>query len=222
MISDERIMGFVEGEGCFSVAIQRAIDRRPRKGAKKRVWARPAQGFWVKPNFKITSVEEENAVLYAIKERFGFGKVYTQPRTGNLRNISNYCVQKSEDLKKIAEFFKGQTFHTSKGRSFQLWCQCLEIFLKGEHLTKEGLLRICELRDQMNPTRLGIKNARKADTIRQILEIKPERIEAHAKAAQSLHNPNLPGVENWCEKYQGNHKLAPFKVLPKPTAQATP
>jgi len=32
MISEERIMDFVEGEGCFSITIQRVIDRRPRKG----------------------------------------------------------------------------------------------------------------------------------------------------------------------------------------------
>ena len=124
MISDDYIMGFVEGEGCFSMAISKEIDRRPRKNKWKAVWKKPCLGFKVKPTFRITAVEEEKAILYAIKEQLGVGEVYNQKRTGNSKNVSNYCVQNLEELTKIEEFFKDKPFLTSKGNSFQLWAKC--------------------------------------------------------------------------------------------------
>ena len=125
MISDERIMGFVEGDGCFSIAIAKYIDRKPRKGKWKSHMKNPAIGFKVKPSFNVTSVAEENAILFAIKERFGFGHVYTVARKGNNKDCSNYLVEKTEDLLKLIEFFKKQQFYTSKGKSFELWVQCM-------------------------------------------------------------------------------------------------
>ncbi|MBI4044536.1 MAG: LAGLIDADG family homing endonuclease [Candidatus Diapherotrites archaeon] len=206
MISDERIMGFVEGEGCFCIAISKYVDRKPRKGTKRAYWKNPAIGFKVKPNFKVGVVEEDNAILYAIKERFGFGEVYTQKRTGNLKNCSYYCVQKTEDLQKLIDFFKSQQFYLSKGKSFQYWAECIELFKNKQHRTKEGFLRICELREKMN-SKLGGKNVRKLEDIKKILELKPEHIEVHLSKnePQILHNLNVPGSKEWYQNRKGNH-----------------
>jgi len=217
MISDDYIMGFVEGEGCFSIAIGKDIDRKPRKGGKKAAWKKPALGIRVKPTFRVTAAEDENAVLYAIKERFGIGSIYTQQRKGNSsrnkRPVTHYYVQSFKDLQIIEDFFKNKTFYTSKGNSFKLWQECLEIIKNKGHLTKEGLLRICELRDKMNP-RLGGKNSRTADIIKNILEIKPEHIEVHAKQAQLIHNPNQLDITKWHRKRQGAFKLEEINPLP--------
>ena len=110
MISDDYIMGFVEGEGCFSVAIQKEIDRRPRKTKIRAKWKKPSLGFKVTPNFRVTAVSEENAVLYELKERFGAGEVYSKKRitggTPNTKPASDYCVQSVSDCAKIVEFLR--------------------------------------------------------------------------------------------------------------------
>jgi len=111
-----------QGVSCH--LISKEIDRRPRKNKWKAVWKKPCLGFKVKPTFRITAVEEEKAILYAIKEQLGVGEVYNQKRTGNSKNVSNYCVQNLEELTKIEEFFKDKPFLTSKGNSFQLWAKC--------------------------------------------------------------------------------------------------
>src|SRR3989344_503146 len=117
MLSDDYIMGFVEGEGCFSITIQKDIDRKPRKGDKKAAWKKPALGIRVKPTFRVTAAEDENAALYAIKERFGIGSIYTQQRkknpNGNIRPVTHYYVQSIKDLQTIEEFFRNKTFYTS-------------------------------------------------------------------------------------------------------------
>jgi len=206
MISDDYIMGFVEGEGCFSVAIQRYIDRKPRK--TKTIARRKDQsiGFTVRPSFRITAVAQENAVLYAIKDRLGVGNIYTQKRGGNARSASHYYAQTIAELEKIKEFFSGKEFYTSKGESFRLWLECLKIIREGRHLTKKGLLEICELRDKMN-FRLAGKNSRTTEMIKEILENKPGNIEAHANQSKLIHNANTNLVEKWFEKRQGCHRI---------------
>lgn len=221
MISDERIMGFVEGEGCFCIGIQKEIDRRPRKKGKRNNRKKPAILFKVRPSFRITAVEAENRILYAIKERLGVGNVYTQPRAGNLRNASHYYVQTLKDLGKIVLFFKNKEFYTSKAESFKLWLECLEIMRKKGHLTKEGLLRICEIRDKMNP-RIGGKKSRSLELIKHLLEVKPEHIVAHANQ-KLIHNQNPGGLDlsKWYQKRKGKHELEKIVKLPENPLTAT-
>lgn len=209
MLSDDYIMGFVEGEGCFSVAIGKYIDRKSRKTKTKGRWKKPSLGFQVRPSFKVTAASDEASVLYKLKERFGCGEVYARQRKNcspNTRPASDYCVQSFVDLLKIKEFFSNQTFHTTKGESFRLWSKCLEIMEEGRHVTKEGLLEICKLRDKMN-FRLGGKNSRSTEMFKNLLELNPEHIEFHAKQQKLIHNHRDSVLENWCEKNQGCHKI---------------
>lgn len=122
MISDDYIMGFVEGEGCFSIGIGKYIDRKPRKTKTKAKRKKPSYGFRVSPSFRVTAVEDEVSVLYAIKERLGVGEIYTQPRKNqpNARPASQYYVQTFVELDKIVEFFRDKKFYTTKGESFLL------------------------------------------------------------------------------------------------------
>lgn len=36
MISDDYILGFVEGEGCFNVTVAKYWDDKPRRGIRRR------------------------------------------------------------------------------------------------------------------------------------------------------------------------------------------
>ena len=173
MISDERIMGFVEGEGCFSIGFQRYVDQRPRKRKwrKKRNHIKNPYIWKVCPSFRIACVNQDRTILEEIMEKLGVGKIHLYKRseeTQNYRDIAHYYVQTFSELLKVKEFFEKQRFYITKGQDFQKWAQCLEMMQRKEHLTPEGLLKICELREQMN-TRLGKTAMHKMNEIKYYL-----------------------------------------------------
>jgi hypothetical protein len=205
MLSKDYILGFVEGEGCFSITIGRSIDRKPRMGkwvAKKK----NPHLFQVKPAFRITSVEANLPLLEEFKQAFGCGSVYTQKRgdlNPRISNSSYFYTKSFAEAFKIKEYFSAFDFKTTKGKDFILWSKCLDIIASGRHLTKEGFLEICVLRDQMNfrPT----KNKWSKEEIQRILEEKPCHILSNIDTNQQqlIHNNNSFS-ESWLEIKQGN------------------
>jgi len=170
LISEERIMGFVEGEGCFSIGFQRYVDCRSRKTGKRNNVKRPY--IWkVCPSFRVVCVNNDRAILEEIKEKLGVGKIHLyklSEKNPHYRDVAHYYVQTFSELLKVKEFFEKQRFYISKGLDFQKWCLCLEMMQRKEHLTKEGLLKICALREQMN-TRLGKTTMRTIEEIKHFL-----------------------------------------------------
>jgi len=211
MISADRILGFVEGEGCFSIMIQKHIDRKPRTTNHARFKLKKhSLPFHVVPNFRIVVCSKDQQILEEIKDTFGFGAIYTQERTQynpNHNSVSQYYTKNFAEAFKIRAFFKDLQFLTTKGQDFQLWSKCLEIIEKKQHLTKEGLLKICQIRDQMN-TRKN-KNTRTFEMVKEILEKNPEHIELYKE--NLVHN-NFVGSEEWFENKQGRKC---FKTVPK-------
>lgn len=187
MISAERIMGFVEGEGCFSIGIRRVIDRKPRKLGRKYNIKKPDL-LRVVPSFRVTIREADNKILWEIKETLGIGQVYTQKRMPPQENISQYYTRSLEDCAKVRQFFEQHAFYTRKGQDFQLWCQCLNIINSGRHLTEKGLREILELRAKMNHREN--KKKRTQEELLNILKEKPEHIVAHMeeKEVNIIHN----------------------------------
>ncbi|MFH1225124.1 MAG: LAGLIDADG family homing endonuclease [Candidatus Diapherotrites archaeon] len=206
MISDEYIMGFVEGEGCFSITLQRYFDRKPRATGRRNNRKHKAFPIRLAPSFRITIREKDRRVLDEIKEKFGFGSIYLQRRQGeNCQDTCQYVVETFGDLFVLVDFFSMQTFYTQKGEDFRKWAQALEIFKSGGHLTKEGALEICRLRDCMN-LRMN-KGNRVSEEVKALLEEKREHILAHADKNQSklLHN---------CD---GALPKSPFPLTQQPT-----
>ncbi len=206
MISEERIMGFVEGEGCFNIAIQRYIDRKSRKTSKR--WGHTnASLFKPRPSFRIGVCEADRWILDEIKETLGFGAIYLQKRS--LKNTSKqdfaqYYTKSFEECLKTKDFFQRQVFYTRKGHDFHLWCQALELIKNKAHLKKEGLLEICRIRDQMNY--LKTKNKRSTEEIKRILEEKPTHLMSQfdKKQAKLIHNKSFD-QRVWLVPKQGNH-----------------
>lgn len=133
------IVGFVDGEGCFSVSIFK------NKTTKS--------GFQVMPEFVITQGQKSISSLEEIKNFFGCGAIYINRRYDNhIENIYRYCVRCLEDLNgKIIPFFKTNQLRTSKKEDFQVFCRAVEMMINRQHLTEEGLK---VLRDLKNPQRL--------------------------------------------------------------------
>lgn len=212
MISEERMMGFVEGEGCFSITIQRAINRVPRKRRNK--IKRPYL-FTVRPTFRLTISNQDRAILEAIRETLGFGQIYIQNRSvkdSRYKDVAYYYAESLKDCLMAKDFFKRHKFYTTKGRDFELWCKALEIIEAGKHLEKEGILQICQIRDEMNGR--ASKGKWAIEDVKKILEAKPIHNPAHfnEKQAKLLHTKNID-LQGWLKYKPGNNMKC--KAVPK-------
>ncbi|MBT4870560.1 MAG: hypothetical protein HON47_03235 [Candidatus Diapherotrites archaeon] len=207
MLSKDYILGFVEGEGCFCIALGKYIDRRPRKLGRRSNIKNPYL-FRVHPTFRISMCGADRGVLEKIKETLGVGAIYTRKIKNEFAQEGVQFYTKSlADCLKVRDFFKDMDFQTKKGKDFGLWCSALDIIEKNEHLTKEGILSICEIRDQINF--LKRKNKWDTKTVKRILEAKPIHQTAHFDPNQTsfLHNDSFDQKE-FLRKNQGNNKTS--------------
>ena len=140
------IVGFVDGEGCFHVA----INKLPKM----------TLGWQVLPEFRIVQHQRDEKVLLKLKEFFGFGNVVI-----NHGDRKEFRVRGLENLNIIVQFFKQNTLQTSKQKSFELFAEVIELMNKKEHLNKDELNKIAKLASQMN--RQVKRNLESSETIRQ-------------------------------------------------------
>ena len=136
-IASYYITGFVDGEGCFSITIQRS------KNVKL--------GIQVIPEFHVSQHQNRTEVLRAIQKRFSCG--YIKPN--NPRNpkdlTSVYVVRNLADLQnKVIPFFQKYPFISSKQQDFEKLSKVVNMMSKGEHLKRDGLAAILKLAFSMN------------------------------------------------------------------------
>ena len=129
------IVGFVDGEGCFHISINRIPGMR--------------LGWQVLPEFRIVQHEKDVTVLHKIKNYFGFGEV-TINCTDHHGTRMNFKVRGLENLNKIVKFFKKYQLRTSKKENFEIFSKVIQIMNDKKHLTKEGLDSIAKLISGMN------------------------------------------------------------------------
>jgi len=131
------ISGFVDGEGCFSITIQKS------KNVKL--------GIQVIPEFHVSQHQRRDEVLEAIKERFGCGYIRPNNRNNPKDLTSVYVVRNLADIRnKIVPFFKKYPLFSSKQQDFEKFANVVSAMSKGEHLTKNGLSKILKLSFTMN------------------------------------------------------------------------
>jgi hypothetical protein len=138
------VIGFVDGEGCFSVSFVRQQDRAGRKGYRV--------GYQVSPQFVVSQGESSVHVLEELREFFGCGRVFANRRYDNHReNMAQFIVGRREDLvERVIPFFRQYPLRTSKQRDFEKFAACVDLMLRGRHLTSQGLIEIAELTQTMN------------------------------------------------------------------------
>ena len=125
------IAGFVDGEGCFHVS----INRMPKM----------TMGWQVLPEFRLVQHKKDVDVLFSIRNYFGFGVVRI-----NNKDRMEFRVRALEDLFKLKLFFNKYKLVTSKKVDFEIFCQILCLIKSGEHLNSKGLERIAVLCSNMN------------------------------------------------------------------------
>lgn len=145
------ITGFTDGEGCFHVSINRIIGM--------------SLGWQVLPEFRIVQHEKDEAVLYKIKDYFGFGDVKIN-RTDSHGTRKEFRVRGIDNLNKLIEFFNKYPLSTSKVNDFKIFSEIIQLMNNKEHLTKEGLDKIAKLISEMN-RKPNPKYLESSETIRQ-------------------------------------------------------
>ena len=132
------IVGFVDGEGCFSCPIQRN--------------ARMGRGWQVQPKFVVVQNERSAEVLELIRDFLGCGKIYRNQRNDNHReDLMSYQVSRWHELRDVVvPFFDANPLRTAKREDFENFKKILNLMDVRRHLTFDGLREIAEIVQTMN------------------------------------------------------------------------
>ena len=135
---EQWVVGFVDGEGCFSISVV--------KNAGCRL------GWQVQHEFSVTQAAPSKPALEELIEFFGCGTIIENNRRDNHRyRLMRYAVKRRSDLiDLIIPFFEEHPLMTAKQRDFELFCEAISIMRDDRHLTREGLATIARLTEQMN------------------------------------------------------------------------
>jgi hypothetical protein len=138
------VVGFVDGEGCFSVGFIKQPNRKNRIGYKL--------GIQVWCEFAATQGEKSLTSVRKLKNFFGVGSIYLNKRYDNHKeHLYRYVVRRRLDLKEaIIPFFKKYPLQTAKNDDFKKFVRCFEMIYRKEHLTIEGLQKINKIAITMN------------------------------------------------------------------------
>lgn len=119
------IVGFVDGEGCFSVSTFKNHTCK--------------SGYQTLFEFVVTQGERSKSALEAIKKYFNCGAIYINRRYDNHKyNLLRYCVRRKDDLKnKIIPFFRKYRLKSTKREQFEKFCKRL-MALESSETIRQG------------------------------------------------------------------------------------
>jgi hypothetical protein len=135
---EQWVVGFVDGEGCFSVPIFRNPSTR--------------LGWQVQPTFSVVQGGRSVHVLHELERFFGCGKVCLNRRHDDHReDLYRYEVRKLGDLeRRIIPFFEEHPLRTAKRAEFERFREIVREMGRGSHLSASGLARIARIAETMN------------------------------------------------------------------------
>ena len=138
------VIGFVDGEGCFSIGFVRQLDTPTRKGYRT--------GYQVAHEFAVTQGAQSVQCLHDLREFFGVGQVIANRRYDNHReHLYRYVVRRrTELLETIIPFFQQHPMRSSKQENFEKFTTCVNLVTAGRHETADGLIEILEIAQTMN------------------------------------------------------------------------
>ena len=131
---DGYIAGYVDGEGSFSVT----VNRNPSSRLK----------FQLVPEFHVSQNGDRREVLDLIQERLGCGYI---KRNGRKDRAIVFVVRRRRDLlAKVIPFFERVKLISSKRKDFEAFAAIVKAMGAGEHLEEPGFSQILELGLSMN------------------------------------------------------------------------
>jgi len=134
------IVGFVDGEGCFTVS----FFKHPKSRLRLK-WE-------VFPEFVITQGIKSEAALKRIKDFFDCGAIYLNKRHDNHHeHLLKYVVRNRADLlTKVIPFFEKNPLQSAKKKDFCIFARIIRMMNKKKHLEEKGLKRIQLMVRRMN------------------------------------------------------------------------
>ncbi len=131
-------VGFVDGEGCFSISVVR------NTGCEL--------GWQVQHEFSVTQAATSRPALDILRDVFGCGQIIENRRHDNHRvDLLRFSVKRRSDLVgRIIPFFEVRPLRTAKQLDFEKFAMIVRWMDAGEHLSKAGLRRIAQVTEQMN------------------------------------------------------------------------
>jgi hypothetical protein len=138
------VIGFVDGEGCFSIGFVRQNGGPGRVGYKT--------GYQVSHEFAVTQGAQSVSCLELLRDFFEVGQIVANRRYDDHReHLYRFVVRRRDDLiETIIPFFRRHPMLTAKQRNFEKFAHCVELIEAGRHLSFEGLADIAEIAETMN------------------------------------------------------------------------
>jgi hypothetical protein len=135
---EQWVVGFVDGEGCFSISVVRNVGCR--------------LGWQVQHEFSVTQAATSRPALEELLEFFGCGSIIRNNRNDNHRHrMMRYAVKRRSDLVgRIIPFFEEHPLRTAKQKDFESFCEVISMMSSDLHLTQSGLRKIAQITETMN------------------------------------------------------------------------
>jgi hypothetical protein len=132
---DGYISGYVDGEGCFAVAVNRNPSCR--------------SGYQLVPEFHVSQNGDRAQVLELIRRRFD-GCGYIKPN-GRKDRALVYVVRRRQDLlARVIPFFERSPLLSSKQGDFEKFATIVRSMAVGHHRTPGGFSRLLDEALSMN------------------------------------------------------------------------
>ena len=131
-------VGFVDGEGCFSISVVRNPGCR--------------LGWQVQHEFSVTQAASSRSSLELLMELFGCGRVIENNRHDDHREqLLRFSVKgRPELVSVIIPFFEERPLVTAKRLDFEKFAAILRVMQAGGHLEEDGLRWIARETEHMN------------------------------------------------------------------------
>ena len=134
MLDPNYIVGFVDGEGCFSITVNKNGNALPE----------------VRLLFEIELREDDEAILQQIKDVLGCGNIYrlNYQRYDKWRPHVKYKVSNFSDIVgKVIPFFQRYPLQAKKRQQFEKFCAVATMMAHKEHLISKGIDKIKWIRE---------------------------------------------------------------------------
>jgi len=130
-LSNDWVVGFVDGEGCFHVSLNQHDDM--------------TAGYQVLPEFVVVQHERDIQILHALRRFFQAGVV-------RQNHGDRYClrIRKLSSLLAVCEFFQSHSLKTKKNSDFKKFRKIVVLMENKLHLEQVGLLKIVDIALTMN------------------------------------------------------------------------
>jgi len=131
---DGYIAGYVDGEGSFSVSVQRNPTCRV--------------GFQLVPEFHVSQNGDRAQVLELIRTRLGCGRI----RPNSKRDRALVLVVRNRDdlLERVIPFFEPNPMVSTKHADFETFATIVRELAQGNHRTDAGFHRLLQTALSMN------------------------------------------------------------------------